>query len=164
MKKTINILSILTTIFLITFNATSAPLGIGIMYLTNSDQAGDPIHDLSKDPEWTNPVVQGVSLRTQWARVEPHEHVNADDFYWGYLDQGMSLAALHQKKIAILVTAGVSCPQWLFDAGAAVFNVTTENGYSAITDGETFAGQTTVISAGNTAGWNSSSVGLQIFG
>src|SRR5712675_2216993 len=142
-----------------------APQGIGIMYLTPSDQAGDPIHDLSGDPEWTNPAVQGVSLRTQWARVEPHEHANADDFYWGYLDQGVALAAAHGKKVAILVTAGVSCPQWLFDAGSPAFNVTTEYGYSAITDGVTTAGSTTMISAGDTASWKTSvSVGLQIFG
>jgi len=141
------------------------PQGIGIMYLTPNDQAGDPIHDLSGAPEWTNPALQGVSLRTQWARVEPHEHANADDFYWGYLDQGMALGAAHGKKISILITAGVSCPQWLFDAGSPAFNVTTQSGYSAITDGVTTAGSTTVISAGNTAGWKTSlSVGLQIFG
>jgi hypothetical protein len=142
-----------------------APPGIGIMYLTRNDQAGDPIHDLSNDPEWTNPVVQGVSLRTQWARVEPHEHANTNDFYWGYLDQGVALAAAHGKKVSILVTAGVSCPQWLFDAGAAAFYVTTEYGYSSVTDGVTTAGSTTVRSAGDTAGWDSSvSVGLQISG
>jgi hypothetical protein len=55
----------------------------------------------------------GVSLHTQWARVEPHEHANADDFYWGYLDQGMALGAAYGKTISILITAGVSCPQWL---------------------------------------------------
>ena len=137
-----------------------APQGIGIMYLTPSDQAGQPFHDLTGAPEWTNSAVQGVTLRTQWARVEPHEN----DFYWGYLDQGMALGAAHNKKIAILITAGVSCPQWLFDAGAPAFNVTTQSGYSAITDGETTAGSTTVTSAGDTAGWNSVSVGLQIFG
>jgi len=141
------------------------PQGIGIMYLTPNDQAGDPIHDLSGDPEWTNPVVQGVSLRTQWARVEPREHANTNDFYWGYLDQGVALAAAHGKKVAILVTAGVTTPQWVFDAGAAAFNVTEQYGYSSITDGVTTAGSTTVRSAGDTAGWDSSvSVGLQIFG
>jgi hypothetical protein len=142
-----------------------APPGIGIMYLTRSDQAGDPIHDLSGDPEWTNPVVQGVSLRTQWARVEPHEHANTNDFYWDYLDQGVALAAAHGKKVAILVTAGVTTPQWVYDAGAPFFMVTEQYGYSSITDGVTTAGSTRVRSAGDTAGWDSSvSVGLQISG
>src|SRR5215471_8231181 len=142
-----------------------APPGIGIMYLTRSDQAGDPIHDLSGDPEWTNPVVQGVSLRTQWDRVEPHEHTDANDFYWDYRGQGVALAAAHGKKVAIQILAGVTTPQWVYDAGAPAFNVTTEIGYSAIKDGVTTAGSTTVRSAGDTAGWDSSiSVGLQISG
>ncbi|MGH7981647.1 MAG: fibronectin type III domain-containing protein, partial [Candidatus Udaeobacter sp.] len=137
-----------------------APQGIGIMYLTPSDQVGQPYHNLSGAPEWRNSAVQGVTLRTQWARVEPYEN----DFYWGYLDQGVLLGAQYGKKIAILITAGVNCPQWLFDAGAPAFNVTTEHGYSAITDGVTAANDPTVISAGDTAGWNSVSVGLKIFG
>jgi hypothetical protein len=158
--------AILAAMVLDAFNRADAqpPQGIGIMYLTPSDQFGQPIHNLADDPEWTNSAVQGVTLRTQWARVEQHEHVNQDDFYWGYLDQGMALGAQYGKKIAILITAGVSCPQWLFDDGAPAFYVTTQSGYSAITDGETFAGRTTVISAGNTAGWDDNSVGLQIFG
>jgi hypothetical protein len=124
MKKTINILSILTTIFLITCNATSAPLGIGIMYLTRTDAAGDPIHNLSKDPEWTNPYVQGVALRTTWDRVEPTE----GNFYWDYLDQGMALAAIYGKNVSILIGAGVTTPQWVFDAGAYAFMVTEQFG------------------------------------
>jgi FG-GAP-like repeat len=52
-----------------------------------------------------------------------------------------------------------------FDAGSPVFNVTTQSGYSAITDGVTTAGSTTMISAGDTSSWKTSvSVGLQIFG
>jgi hypothetical protein len=142
-----------------------APPGIGIMYLENSDAVGDPIHDWTDDPALTNPFVQGIALRTQWGRVEPHEHANAEDFYWDFLDQGVALCAAHGKKVSILITAGVSCPQWLFDAGSPAFNVTTQSGYSAVTDGVTTAGSTTVISAGDTAGWKTSlSVGLQIFG
>src|SRR3954468_14479302 len=72
-----------------------APPGIGIMYLTNSDGIGDPIHNWSSDPALTNPYAQGVALRTQWGRVEPHEHANANDFYWDFLDQGVALAAAH---------------------------------------------------------------------
>jgi fibronectin type 3 domain-containing protein len=142
-----------------------APPGIGIMYLTNSDAVGDPIHDWTDDPSLTNPFVQGVAIRTQWGRVEPHEHANADDFYWDFLDQGVALCAAHGKKVSILVTAGVTTPQWVYDAGAPVFNVTEQYGYSSITDGVTTAGSTRVRSAGNTAGWNSSySIGLQISG
>ena len=142
----------------------AAPI-IGIMYLEYADSLGDPIHDWSSDPALTNPYAQGISMRTHWDRVEPHEHADANDFYWDYLDQGVALAAAHGKKVSISVTAGVTCPQWLFDAGSPAFYVTDQYGYSAITDGVTTAGSTTVISAGDTAGWDPTvSVGLQISG
>src|SRR5438876_1300674 len=141
-----------------------APM-IGIMYLENADSLGDPVHDWSTDPALTNPYAQGISLRTHWDRVEPHEHADANDFYWDYLDQGVALAVAHGKKVSISVTAGVTCPQWLFDAGSPAFYVTEEYGYSAITDGVTTAGSTTVISAGDTAAWDSDvSEGLFISG
>src|SRR5262249_9574780 len=129
-----------------------APQGIGIMYLENSDAAGNPPYNWAMDQGLTNPYVQGIALRTQWNRVEPHEHVDANDFYWNYLDQGVALAAQHGKKVSISVQAGVETPQWVYDAGAPVFMVTEQFGYSAITDGVTTAGSTTVISAGDTAG------------
>jgi hypothetical protein len=142
----------------------AAPM-IGIMYLEDADAFGAPPHNWSRDPALTNPYVQGIALRTHWNRVEPHEHANADDFYWDYLDQGVALAAAHGKKVSISVTAGVTTPQWVYDAGAPAFNVTEQFGYSAITDGITTAGSRTVRSAGDTADWDSSrSVGLQIFG
>ena len=142
-----------------------APPGIGIMYLTNSDGVGDPIHNWSNDPALTNPFAQGIALRTQWGRVEPHEHADANDFYWDFLDQGVALAAANGKKVSILVTAGVTTPQWVYDAGAPLFNVTEQYGYSSITDGVTTAGSTTVRSAGDTAGWDSHySIGLQVSG
>ncbi len=144
---------------------SQAPPMIGIMYLESADSLGDPPHNWSTDPALTNPYAQGVSLRTHWDRVEPHEHADANDFYWDYLDQGVALAAAHGKKVSISVTAGVTCPQWLFDAGSPAFYVTEQDGYSSITDGVTTAGSTTVRSAGDTADWDSSnSTGLQIFG
>src|SRR5262249_3517485 len=86
---------------------SQAPM-IGIMYLENADSLGDPIHNWSRDPAPTTPYVQGIALRTHWDRVEPHEHANANDFYWDYLDQGVALAAANGKKVGILVTAGVT--------------------------------------------------------
>ena len=135
-------------------------------YVSNEhDIAGDPIHDLGLAiPSFTNPYMQGIALRTQWDRVEPHEHANANDFYWDYLDQGVALAAAHGKKVSIIVQAGVETPLWVYDAGAPAFYVTEQFGYSAITDGVTTAGSTTVISAGDTADWDPDSVGLPISG
>ena len=144
---------------------TQAPPMIGIMYLGYGDVLGAPPHNWSTDPALTNPYAQGISLRTQWNRVEPHEHANANDFYWDYLDQGVALAAAHGKKVSISVQAGVETPQWVYDAGAPAFYVTEQYGYSAITDGVTTAGSTTVISAGDTAGWIfPNSIGLPISG
>src|SRR5207249_8319641 len=147
-------------------NAQSqSPPMLGIMYLESADSLGDPIHDWSRDPALTNPYVQGIALRTHWDRVEPHEHASPDDFYWDYLDQGVALAAAHGKKVSISVQAGVETPLWVYDAGAPFFMVTEQTGYSAITDGVTTAGSTTVISAGDTAGWKfPDSIGLPISG
>ncbi|HEY3661161.1 MAG TPA: hypothetical protein VGK91_08040, partial [Candidatus Udaeobacter sp.] len=159
--------AVVATVLLYAFNPADAqaPPGIGIMYLKKSDAVGDPIHDWSDDPALTNQYVQGIALRTHWNRVEPHEHANANDFYWDYLDQGVALAAANGKKVSISVQAGVETPQWVYDAGAPLFMVTEQSGYSSITDGVTTAGSTRVRSAGDTAAWNSShSIGLQISG
>jgi hypothetical protein len=144
---------------------SQAPPMIGIMYLEEADALGAPIHDWNRDVALTSPYVQGIALRTHWNRVEPHEHADANDFYWDYLDQGVALAAAQGKKVSISVQAGVETPQWVYDAGAPVFRVTEQFGFSAITDGVTTAGSTTVISAGDTAGWDfQDSVGLPISG
>lgn len=131
--------------------------GIGIMYLTTSDQAGNPPHDLSADPEWTNPLVQGVALRTTWARLEPTE----GSYYWTFLDQGMALAKTYGKKISILVTAGVTTPQWVFDAGAKSF-IVTQGANVTVTDAVTTAGSATVTSA--TANWTDDMLNYGITG
>src|SRR6266513_5144815 len=161
--------AVVTAILLCVSNHANAqsqsPPMLGIMYLENADSLGDPIHDWSRDPALTNPYVQGIALRTHWDRVEPHEHADPNDFYWDYLDQGVAAAAAHGKKVSISVTAGVTCPQWLFDAGSPAFYVTEEYGYSSITDGITTAGSTTIKSAGNSAGWEPDvSEGLYISG
>ncbi|HKF93696.1 MAG TPA: hypothetical protein VKB96_03670, partial [Gammaproteobacteria bacterium] len=141
-----------------------APM-IGLFFLENADALGQPAYKWDKDKGLDNPYVQGIAMRTHWNRVEPHEHANADDFYWDYLDDGIAAAAAHGKKVSISVQAGVETPQWVYDAGAPVFMVTEQFGYSAITDGVTTAGSTTMRSAGDTAAWDpDKSEGLQIFG
>ena len=141
-----------------------APM-VGLFFLENADPAGQPAYKWDQDKGLTNPLVQGIAMRTHWNRVEPHEHANADDFYWDYLDEGLARATAAGKKVSICVQAGVETPQWVYDAGAPVFMVTEQFGYSAITDGVTTAGSTTVKSAGNTAAWDAdTSEGLQIFG
>jgi hypothetical protein len=94
------------------------------MYLTKSNALGDPPYDLAGEPCWTNPSVQGVALRTQWSKIQPTE----DAFDWSYLDQGVALAAQYNKKISILITAGVTSPDWIYDEGAQKFMVTTVAG------------------------------------
>lgn len=101
-----------------------ASASIGIMYLTKSDALGNPPYDLSTDPSWTNPVVEGVALRTQWSKIQPTEA----SFDWSFLDQGMALAAQYNKKVSILITAGVTTPDWVYTDGAQKFMVTTQAG------------------------------------
>jgi hypothetical protein len=103
---------------------TTPPDNEGNMYLLPSDQVGKPLPDLATLPCWANDNVQGIAFRTQWSRVEPSEH----NYFWDVLDQCASLAEANGKTFSILVTAGVTTPQWVFDAGATRFDVTEQNG------------------------------------
>ena len=105
-------------------SAAYAPTNVGVMYLLPSDSVERPIKDLNSLPCWTNPNVQGVAFRTQWSRVEPSE----GRYFWSNLDLCASLAAAHGKKFSILVTAGVTTPEWVFEAGATRFDVTEQSG------------------------------------
>ena len=72
----------------------------------DADAAGAPPYNWSRDKGLTNPYVQGIALRTQWNRVEPHEHAGTNDFYWDYLDQGVALAAATEKKFPLVYRPG----------------------------------------------------------
>jgi hypothetical protein len=96
----------------------------GIIYLLKADRPDFPSRDLAKEPCWTNPSVQGVLLRTFWNKIQPRE--GAID--WSFFDQGVALAAEHDKKVGLLITAGVTTPQWVYAAGAHEFTVTTPKG------------------------------------
>ncbi len=43
-------------------------------------------------------------------------------------DHLSALAAKYNKKLGLLITAGVTTPQWVYAAGAHEFIVTTERG------------------------------------
>jgi hypothetical protein len=96
---------------------TTPPDNVGNMYLLPSDSVDKPIKDLSTLPCWENDDVHGIAFRTQWSRVEPSE----GSFFWSNLDLCASLAEANGKTFSILVTAGVTTPQWVFDAGATRF-------------------------------------------
>ena len=96
----------------------------GIIYLLKAERPDFPSRDLAKEPCWTNPYVQGVLLRAFWSKVQPHE--GAID--WSFFDQGVALAAKYNKKVGLLITAGVATPQWVYPTGAHELTVTTERG------------------------------------
>jgi hypothetical protein len=92
----------------------------GIFALTKSN---DP--NLSNDDCWNNANVTGVTIRTWWKRVQPKQPVGnpALDYDWSYLDEAVSLAQNHNKKIAITLTAGLRSPDWIYAAGAKKFTI-----------------------------------------
>jgi hypothetical protein len=94
------------------------------MYLLQSDSVEKPLPDLNRIPCWANDEIHGVAFRTQWNRVEPSE----GSYFWDNLDLCASLAEANGLTFSILVTAGVSTPEWVFEAGATRFEVTEENG------------------------------------
>jgi hypothetical protein len=96
----------------------------GIIYLLRSNRVNSPSLDLAKEPCWTNPHVQGVLLRTQWNKIQPREEA----IDWSFFDEGVALAAKYNKKLGLLITAGVTTPQWVYSAGASEFTVTTARG------------------------------------
>ena len=96
----------------------------GIIYLLKADRPDFPSRDPAKEPCWTNSYVQGVLLRTFWSKIQPRE--GAID--WSFFDQGVALAAKYNKKLGLLMTAGVRTPRWVYPAGVYEFMVTTERG------------------------------------
>ena len=92
----------------------------GIMCLLNGDTlAGAP--DLSSEPAFRNPAIQGIVLRAHWNTLERGE--GAID--WSYFDQGVSLAKKNGKVVSLEVVASSRTPRWVFDSGAKSMVLTT---------------------------------------
>lgn len=91
----------------------------GIIYLLRANRVDAPPVDLAKEPCWSNPYVQGVLLRTHWNKIQAHD----GPIDWSFFDQGVALAAQYHKKLGLLITAGVTTPEWVYAAGARRFTV-----------------------------------------
>ena len=104
--------------------ADAKGLSVGDHCLLKADRPDLPSRDLAKEPCWINPYVQGVLLRTFWSKIQPR----AGAIDWSFFDEGVALAARSNKKVGLLITAGVTTPQWVYAAGAYEFKVTTPKG------------------------------------
>lgn len=87
--------------------ANTKGFSVGDHLPAESDRPDFPSRDLAKEPCWTNSYVQGVLLRTFWSKIQPRE--GAID--WSFFDQGIALAAKYNKKLGLLITAGVTTPR-----------------------------------------------------
>jgi hypothetical protein len=92
----------------------------GIFDLLPVDSVASPFKDLASEHCWTNPNVVGVVLRTDWNKVEGVK----GQFDWSFLDEGVALAKVSNKKISITIIAGIYSPAWVYTDGAAQFAIT----------------------------------------
>jgi len=79
-----------------------------------------PYRGIATDPCWRNPNITGVSLRTEWGKVEPAKGV----FDWTFFDQGISAAATTHKSVALTVYSGKRTPEWVYADGARKLELT----------------------------------------
>ena len=80
-------------------------------------------HGTGRDPSvYSNPDVDGISVRQDWGDLEPTEGT----FDWSFLDNVIARAAEGRKPVLLRVATGGgdialggSCPSWVMDAVAA---------------------------------------------
>ena len=108
-------------------HAASKGQPAGIFCLTRGDIVEHPNRQLARMPCWTNPNVDGVTLRTRWNKIEPAPG-RAD---WTFFDAGLTLAHKHHKRVALSVTAGQFAPAWVYAGGAEAFQFARNKGQPA---------------------------------
>ncbi|HZS18564.1 MAG TPA: DUF11 domain-containing protein [Candidatus Udaeobacter sp.] len=86
----------------------------GIIRLFSTDVANP-----EDSPSWTNPNIDGMRLRPVWSDVQSTQAT----LDWSSIDEIMELATEHGKFIGLSVTAGVTTPQWVYDAGATKYHL-----------------------------------------
>lgn len=88
------------------------PSGIIRLFSTNVAKPGN-------SPSWTNANIDGMRLRPTWSEIEK----TSGTYSWSSVDAILDLAAQHGKTVGLSVSAGVSCPQWVYDAGAIKYQL-----------------------------------------
>jgi hypothetical protein len=95
----------------------------GIYALLPAYNSERPV-DLDR-PVWSNPLVQGVTIRTVWKNVQPA----AQTLDWTYFDTAIATARSHGKSVGLSLAAGIFTPDWVYENGAARFNFTQVGPY-----------------------------------
>jgi hypothetical protein len=90
----------------------------GIYALLPSYNSARPV-ELGR-PVWTNPLVNGVTVRTVWKNVQP----GADKFDWSFFDEAVADAARNGKHVGISLAAGIFTPDWAYASGVQRFDFT----------------------------------------
>ncbi|TSC70995.1 MAG: hypothetical protein G01um101470_774, partial [Parcubacteria group bacterium Gr01-1014_70] len=70
-----------------------------------------------EDAVATNQFIDGLSIRTVWASVQPVE----SSYNWSYIDGEVARAKANGKKFSLSVRAGSKTPEWVYVAGARRF-------------------------------------------
>jgi hypothetical protein len=85
-----------------------------------------PVEDgnLASESCWTDPHVKYVVIRDWWSNVEATQGT----YYWGYYNQGMTLANHYGKQIICQISMGVEAPSWLYTANPPVVERSTPKG------------------------------------
>ena len=116
-SKTLSKFSLLTAVAL--FLAAASPLvakpfpsGIIRLFSTNVSKPGN-------SPSWNNANIDGMRLRPLWSEIQPIQGT----YDWASVDTILGLAAQHGKFVGLSVSAGVNCPQWVFNDGAIKYQL-----------------------------------------
>ena len=71
------------------------------------------------DPSWNNTNLDGVRLRPIWSDLAP----SSETIDWSSVDAIFDIAAEHGKIVGLSVSAGISSPEWVYDAGAMKYEI-----------------------------------------
>jgi len=95
------------------------PAGIVRLFPVDGDRP-------ENNPSWTNVNIDGMRLRPDWKGIQ----TSSGTFNWSAIDHIFDIAAQHGKFIGLSVTAGISTPQWVYDAGVTKYRLQDSSGNS----------------------------------